>query len=50
MTPHNHYEKANGEKYLSPRGFYEKNGFTITDDFFESDVLYTVKIFWQNEN
>ena len=47
MTPHNRYEKANGEKYLSPKGFYEKHGFAITDEVFDTDILSTVKIVWQ---
>ncbi len=39
--------KANGEKYPSPLGFYEKNGFEILPEIkFESETMSAVKIRW----
>jgi GNAT superfamily N-acetyltransferase len=44
----NDYLKINGEKYISPIGFYEKNGFTILKDVrLEKPDYYAVKIRWK---
>ncbi len=49
VIDHDSYNKANGELYLSPLGFYLKNGFKVlTDSRLETDKLSAVRIFWQN--
>ncbi len=42
--------KANGETYLSPIGFYLKNGFEVLNDVrLETETMSAVKIKWRNE-
>jgi GNAT superfamily N-acetyltransferase len=42
--------KTTGEKYLSPVGFYRKNGFEILSEVrLESATMSAVKIKWTNE-
>ncbi|MGB0430912.1 MAG: GNAT family N-acetyltransferase [Bacteroidia bacterium] len=42
------YLKSDGSPYLSPVGFYKKNGFEILNDqVWETETLKTVKIRWQ---
>lgn len=42
--------KANGETYLSPIGFYLKNGFRVLSDVRrETETMSAVKIKWSNE-
>jgi hypothetical protein len=44
----NDYIKNNGEKYHSPIGFYEKNGFSVLQDVrWNTENLSTVKINWK---
>lgn len=48
---HNDYLKSNGEKYISPLGFYEKNGFVILKNIrLEKPDYYCVKIIWKNDS
>ena len=47
IAPHDNYFKADGTLYRSPRSFYVKNGFTITEETFKTDVLTTTKIHWK---
>jgi len=42
------YIKRDGSVYLSPKEFYKKFDFVITDEFFASDALTTTKIYWQS--
>lgn len=43
------YLKSNGEKYLSPLGFYQKNGFMILREVrLEKPDYYCVKISWKS--
>lgn len=45
---HHDYFRTNGERYISPIGFYQKNGFTIREDIrLEKEDLYFVKIIWK---
>ncbi len=45
------YKKSNGEQYRPPVDFYLKNGFEILHDIrYDTEVLKTVKIFWQKNN
>ena len=46
-TDHEKYDKASGETYRSPVGFYEKNDFEILPDVrLESETMSAVKIKW----
>lgn len=47
MTPRENYVKTDGSVYRSPQNFYIKHGFVITEESFETEVLYTVKIAWK---
>ncbi len=47
VTDHNISLKQNGQPYLSPLGFYLKNGFDVLPDVrFENEKLSAVKIRW----
>lgn len=46
IVDHDHYLKADGSVYVSPKYFYIKNGFTITEETFVTDLLTTTKIVW----
>ena len=46
VVDESNFEKTDGTLYRSPLSFYEKNGFTVLNDRWDSDVLNTVKIRW----
>lgn len=47
VVAHDDYLKGSGEKYLSPLGFYRKNGFSVLDDIkLEKAGFVAVKIKW----
>lgn len=43
---HDNYVRADGMPYLSPKSFYQIQGFKVTDEKLETDILSTVKIKW----
>lgn len=49
MIAHDEYVRVDGELYLSPKGFYQRFGFKITDEKMETQVLSTVKIVWDKK-
>ena len=50
LTDHNNYFKTDGTTYLSPLGFYLKNGFTLCKEtMLETGKLSAVKIKWVKE-
>ena len=45
------YHKQNGDIYLSPSSFYQKNAFALIKDVrLETEKLSAVKIKWQRGN
>jgi len=47
VVAHDGYFKSGGEKYLSPLGFYRKNGFTLLqNETLENSGLDAMKINW----
>jgi len=50
VIDHNNYVKQDGSIYHSPLQFYQKNGFMITDERIETDILSAVKIIFQGSN
>jgi GNAT superfamily N-acetyltransferase len=47
VVAHDEYFKTSGEKYLSPIGFYKKNGFRVLSDVrLEKEDFFAVKIKW----
>jgi GNAT superfamily N-acetyltransferase len=49
-TDHQNDVKRNNESYLSPLGFYSKNGFTVHKNIrIENDKISAVKIRWERE-
>ena len=50
IIEHDDYLNGKGEKYLSPIGFYRKNGFTILPEIkLEKDDFYAIKIKWTRD-
>lgn len=50
VIDHPNDRRKNGKPYLSPLGFYQKNGFEVLPDFrLERDIISAVKIRWRNE-
>ena len=48
VVPDDNFLKTNGEKYLSPLEFYQKNGFTILENITnKKGDLYFIKINWK---
>jgi GNAT superfamily N-acetyltransferase len=48
VIDHDEYHKANGQPYLSPIGFYEKNGFVILREVrADSPTLSTIQVQWR---
>ena len=44
VIDHNNDLKQDGSTYYTPMQFYQKNGFTVTADRIESDMISAVKI------
>ncbi|NPA36272.1 MAG: GNAT family N-acetyltransferase [Chlorobi bacterium] len=50
VIDHNNYKKLSGEPYLSPLGFYVKNGFKVLhDNVLKTEKISAVQIEWQKD-
>lgn len=47
IVEHDNYLKVDGTPYFSPKAFYLKNGFTVTEETLVTDLLTTTKIVWE---
>lgn len=46
---HSNDNKKNGEKYISPLGFYKKCGFTITEEKLPTNLITAIQIKWKKQ-
>ena len=50
VIDHNNYKKLSGEPYLSPLGFYVKNGFKVLHDkVLKTEKINAVQIEWRRD-
>lgn len=50
VIDHNNYLKKDGNSYTSPIQFYKRNGFEISDERLQNDLISAVKVIWKKDS